>query len=1027
MKIGRRLLSFVLAFTMVFLLIPFNAFAADGSSGVKRDIVLMLDVSSSMRGTPFTTMKEAAAKFCQQLLASAGDNRVALVVWESSYTVYPFESDLSAVEQTIADIRLGGGTNTSEALTEAKNLMDTSAREDAVKNIILLTDGIPEQGNATTQGPYTSSDSFYYRYANGAYNVAQEIMKDYHLYTMGFFHNLSGNSLEFGKRFLEDIQNSGYYEVTDADDLEFTFGEVAEDLTQEQLKQRYINQHTAYYRSGFEQDVQEIRIPVDGGAERQNTNTLLGNIVLDAAQDKVSTNYNIASVITDALNMNFDFVDGAVSNYELILADIVTSSYYQDIYKEAATASLQDDTVQLLKALSNYAAEHADKLAAKANESLETYRQEWQTLTQALDQMEVSEDPDAFAELFGKCSIVVDQYIKAEDQKNFLDTLNGKAGYRGDAINALLGAALDTASEMVTYYACYDAYCTASDTFKDVLVLIMYYAGTAAQTDSNGNPVFIGGWDEVYFKESLSAAAQNFLVNASDEATSAQQIAARFAKAGAENLASSFAETGIDLLLGQIPIVKELNALRKAAGLVAAGTMFLVDCATKIDDRAYAASMIYHLYFLANCAQQAADDYGGRLSRAQGTDDAFLEACRFDEAVRVWRCSALMLCDFGITFEEFCLQDAQKHLRPWTNQAMEDASWYSTAISITSFEKERISNIHCHDVNLSYNPDSNTVDLGPNAQVVTIACPVSVTVTDDTGKQIAFLADGEQTIAAGYEPYFHVLETARGSRDYMKICYIPDDWNVSFTGTDDGTMYVLRASVVDGGIQNAVESPAIQVFEGTRGHLSEDDENPVVIDEPGDAGLLTQVTLQNGRTVTISSPDDVIEIPQSSTFEVRFQSAKSIPTFALTAGNGKSIATDTVSAWNPATKRGTYTLYGLGAPGTVNDTTGIYVNGVKLFSMKVVPRPLTSDTTVDFAMSVGQTYQFWVKPDDPSASYTFNTANGDMLQTAIVKGAYPDEEGRYLCRLTVTGRGDTVGVYCQIDGNTYKLFTVNCQ
>ena len=263
MKIGRRLLSFVLAFTMAFLLIPFNAFAADGSSGVKRDIVLMLDVSSSMRGTPFTTMKEAAAKFCQQLLASSGDNRVALVVWESSYTVYPFESDLSAVEQTIADIRLGGGTNTSEALTEAKNLMDTSAREDAVKNIILLTDGIPEQGDATTQGPYTSSDSFYYRYANGAYNVAQEIMKDYHLYTMGFFHNLSGNSLEFGKRFLEDIQNSGYYEVTDADDLEFTFGEVAEDLTQEQLKQLYINQHTAYYRSGFDQDVQKISLPVE--------------------------------------------------------------------------------------------------------------------------------------------------------------------------------------------------------------------------------------------------------------------------------------------------------------------------------------------------------------------------------------------------------------------------------------------------------------------------------------------------------------------------------------------------------------------------------------------------------------------------------------------------------------------------------------------------------------------------------------------------------------------------------------------
>ena len=201
----------------------------------------------------------------------------------------------------------------------------------------------------------------------------------------------------------------------------------------------------------------------------------------------------------------------------------------------------------------------------------------------------------------------------------------------------------------------------------------------------------------------------------------------------------------------------------------------------------------------------------------------------------------------------------------------------------------------------------------------------------------------------------------------------------------------------------------------------------VTIDVAFTPHVSSSIEIQNGASVAIASPDDVIEIPQSSTFTVHFTSEKPLSDFAFLAGNGKSIATDTVAAWNPETKQGTYTLYGLGAPGTANDTTGIYVNGVKLFTMRVVPRPLTSDTTVDFAMSVGQTYQFWVKPDDPSASYTFNTANGDMLQTAIVKGAYPDEEGRYLCRLTVTGRGDTVGVYCQIDGNTYKLFTVNCQ
>ena len=204
-------------------------------------------------------------------------------------------------------------------------------------------------------------------------------------------------------------------------------------------------------------------------------------------------------------------------------------------------------------------------------------------------------------------------------------------------------------------------------------------------------------------------------------------------------------------------------------------------------------------------------------------------------------------------------------------------------------------------------------------------------------------------------------------------------------------------------------------------------EGEVTIDVAFTPHVSSSIQLQDGSAVEIASPDDVIEIPQSSTFTVTFKSEKPLSDFAFLAGNGKAIATDTVAAWNPETREGTYTLYGLGAPGTAHDTTGIYVNGVKLFTMKVVPRPLTSDTTVDFAMQVGGTYQFWVKPDDPDANYTFNTANGEMLQTAIVKDAYPDEQGRYLCRLTVTGRGDTVGVYCSIDGNTYKLFTVDCR
>ena len=636
---------------------------------------------------------------------------------------------------------------------------------------------------------------------------------------------------------MKDIQNSGYYEVVDPDDLEFTFGEVVDDITQEQLKKLYTEEHIAYYNGNFKKEIQEIGLPGDNN--RQNTNYILGNVVLDAAEDNVSRNYNAASIITDVLNKNFEFVDGAVSNYELILADIVTSSYYKDVLEEAYSISFSDNAIQWLKDIVDYGFDNIDEMAKAANTSADALRQEWQSLAQILDQMKVTDNPDEFAELFGKCSVVVDKYMKADNQRKFLNSMNGKKGYKGDVLGAVLDATLDTMSEMITYYSCYDAYCEASDTFKEILVLIDYHASSRIQTGADGNPIYTGGLDEVFYSTSLSIAIEHFLDNASEEATGAGQIAKRFAKEEIENLGSAFAEAGVEILLDQIPIVKELNHIREIAGLTAAGAMFIVDCATKIDDRAFAASMIYHLYFLANYAASAASDCGGALVSREDSDEAFEWAYRFDEAVRIWRCCSIMMCDLGMEFEAYCLREAQDNLF-WNhniftyNKYVQKASWHSTAISMASLEKTLISDIHCHSTNLSYDPSSGVINLGPNAQVITIACPVSVSVTNERGQQIAFLTDETQTIATGYEPYFHVLETERGSNDYMKICYIPDTWNVTFIGTGNGTMHVLKANIVEGNIQNPIVSPEISISKGTKGHISNDNnENVVVLDPIG--------------------------------------------------------------------------------------------------------------------------------------------------------------------------------------------------
>ncbi|MCL1794480.1 MAG: hypothetical protein FWG34_11500, partial [Oscillospiraceae bacterium] len=85
-------------------------------------------------------------------------------------------------------------------------------------------------------GPYDNNDYSSYRYANAVYNTATTLKeKGYYIYTLGFFHDLRAYELPFAHRFMNDLQNAGYYEVTDPNELEFVFGEIGEDISSDKV------------------------------------------------------------------------------------------------------------------------------------------------------------------------------------------------------------------------------------------------------------------------------------------------------------------------------------------------------------------------------------------------------------------------------------------------------------------------------------------------------------------------------------------------------------------------------------------------------------------------------------------------------------------------------------------------------------------------------------------------------------------------------------------------------------------------
>lgn len=199
-----------------------------------RYTVLALDVSGSMSGTPARIAKEAAIKFCDSVVKADGKNYVAIIAYSTeSKMICGFTDDVEKMTEAINSnySYYWNGTNTEEALSNAGVILSEVTAPGAVKNIVLLSDGLPEHGIVKEEGHYTPQDHYCYGQANAAYDTATVLKGNSYIYTLGFFHSFSGDNKTFGSRFMNDLQNAGYYEVINAEDLEFTFGEIADDIS----------------------------------------------------------------------------------------------------------------------------------------------------------------------------------------------------------------------------------------------------------------------------------------------------------------------------------------------------------------------------------------------------------------------------------------------------------------------------------------------------------------------------------------------------------------------------------------------------------------------------------------------------------------------------------------------------------------------------------------------------------------------------------------------------------------------------
>lgn len=232
----------------------------------ERDVVLVLDVSGSMDGTPIEETKAAAKKFVDTVIKE--NTAVGIVTYDNyAMMVSDFCMNQDYLENVIDNINAGGNTNIDAGLTMAHEMLKESNAKK--KLIVLMSDGAPNLG----------------RTGETLIAFADDIKEDdIYIYTLGFFSNLSYKVNE--QALLEGIASEGcHFEVDDAEQLVFFFGDIADqirgtkymyiriacpvDVTVEHNGQKLSsknaesNQRTDFGTLTFEENTEDVEDPED--------------------------------------------------------------------------------------------------------------------------------------------------------------------------------------------------------------------------------------------------------------------------------------------------------------------------------------------------------------------------------------------------------------------------------------------------------------------------------------------------------------------------------------------------------------------------------------------------------------------------------------------------------------------------------------------------------------------------------------------------------------------------------------------
>ena len=207
----------------------------------KRDVLLVVDNSGSMKGIKLTRVKEDATELVDELLSDE-DNRVALVTFSSDARIISgFTNNKVEMLEYIDNIGVGGETNYNEGYKKALDVLDGYVQPDDTDLIMLfLTDGLPNNDVPNEIAQYRTMKILYpdmvingiqYEMGDTVLQPIIDVTDNQFIASMDNLYNVlieaSINVFNYGSFVITDYINSDYWDVVDVDSIKASIGQAA--------------------------------------------------------------------------------------------------------------------------------------------------------------------------------------------------------------------------------------------------------------------------------------------------------------------------------------------------------------------------------------------------------------------------------------------------------------------------------------------------------------------------------------------------------------------------------------------------------------------------------------------------------------------------------------------------------------------------------------------------------------------------------------------------------------------------------